>query len=527
MRKMKNTMRYFSLAVLALAAAMMVGCEKDEIVGNAVSGTYTASVKMADNGSKALDALGQKTFAEGDQIAVIYVNTSNVTVKAVSDPLAAGDIAAGSKRANFKVTLENPDNTKSITYIYPAAMANDDGTINYDALAIQDGTLASLAGLDACKYTAANWGGSTLPVDVSLANELTICKFTVKEKGSGADITSTVSRLNIKNGSDIYTVNTSSFSTIWVAMKPVSSGYIYFYAAKGKDLYSNIESNSTLDAGKLYPVNVSVKKIGGALSGLFTKNSSGSLVYFSQGNVQATYNGSAWSWAFATNQWDYIGANTANTAINGNGTVSANGIVDLFGWVGGSGNLKVAPAKYGISNSKNLNDYGTLESDNLNDWGNAIGNTEYYTLSMDDWSYLLNSRTSGSTVNGTTNARYTYATINTDGISVTGLILFPDHVTIANSEATSWGTINNVSAWGTRCTNAQWVALEAKGCVFLPAAGKRSEDSVSNVGTQGGYWSASKEQGVVCKLFFSTSYLFTNTGCARSVGNSVRLVRNL
>ena len=49
----------------------------------------------------------------------------------------------------------------------------------------------------------------------------------------------------------------------------------------------------------------------GALNGLFSV-SDGKTVCFSQGNLQATYDGSAWTWAFAENQSDYIGSTGGN-----------------------------------------------------------------------------------------------------------------------------------------------------------------------------------------------------------------------
>ena len=88
--------------------------------------------------------------------------------------------------------------------------------------------------------------------------------------------------------------------------------------------------------------NVAIKgKLPGAFSVSATKQ-----VWFSQGNLQATTSnyGASWTWFFAENQWDYIGNETANTAINGNGTVSTNGTVDLFGW-------STAATYYGIHNS--------------------------------------------------------------------------------------------------------------------------------------------------------------------------------
>lgn len=75
------------MAVMALAGMALAGCQKEEtmIVGDGVH--FSATVRMAGGGTKALDAAGHKTFAVGDQIAVVYTNTSGTTVKAVSAAL--------------------------------------------------------------------------------------------------------------------------------------------------------------------------------------------------------------------------------------------------------------------------------------------------------------------------------------------------------------------------------------------------------------------------------------------------------
>ena len=261
----------------------------------------------------------------------------------------------------------------------------------------------------------------------------------------------------------------------------------------------------------------------------FTINSDGGQVRFSQGNLQATTTnlGDKWTWGFAANQWDYIGDAAANTKINGNGTVSENGTVDLFGWVGASSSW-TGDAQYGISNSTTDSEYGTSSSDALkSDWGNTIS-SGWRTLTIAEWAYLFNTR-SGSTVNGTSNARYAYATINDGTSSVEGMILFPDGVTIADSEVT-WGTINGT---GTRCTSKQWTALEGKGCVFLPAAGYRINATVLGAygpGTSGNifyYWSSSPySSGEACDVYFDKS-LSLQSFNYRSKGLSVRLVRDV
>ena len=270
----------------------------------------------------------------------------------------------------------------------------------------------------------------------------------------------------------------------------------------------------------------------GAISGVFSVSDT-KKVYFSKGNLQATYNGTDWTWAFAENQWDYIGNAAGNTSINGNGTVSASNVtVDLFGWVGASSTWTGA-AQYGISNSTatdHTDGYGNAAREALkSDWGNTIG-TGWFTLSSDEWQYLFNTRTTGGTVFGTEQARYAQATINTDGTSVKGMILFPDGVSIASTEVTTAGSVNATSAYATKCTTAQWAALAAKGCVFLPAAGNRNQASVYSAGSGGYYWSSSPYTSnlyYAYRVIFLSGNLSLTTQTSRYLGYSVRLVQEV
>lgn len=272
-------------------------------------------------------------------------------------------------------------------------------------------------------------------------------------------------------------------------------------------------------------------------SGLFQINAGGTKVCFAPGNLQASYNGSKWKWAFAANQWEYVGEygenvnyNGANIYIEADGTVSVNGTVDLFGWVGESSTWTGA-AQYGISNINTVNSrytYGNIASEALkSDWGNTISDGyAWRTLSWAEWTYVFNTR-SGSTVNSTSNARYSFATINIDDREVNGIILFPDGITIKASDVTSWGTINDTSQ-KTECTSAQWINLATKGCVFLPAAGYRYENYLQKVGYGCYYWSSSSNTTDVHSAYavsFDSFYLNPAGSCARPYGCSVRLVR--
>ena len=277
----------------------------------------------------------------------------------------------------------------------------------------------------------------------------------------------------------------------------------------------------------------------GELTGKFTVNASGKQVCFSQGNLRATYNGSAWSWAFATNQWDYIGNGSGNISINGNGTVSENGTVDLFGWVGASSSWTDV-AMYGISKSTAYNaenGYGTGATEALkSDWGNVDGiSSGWRTPTSAEWGYIFSTRTTGGTVGETDQARYTMATIRTDvSGGVNGVIIFPDGVNFAATEFTTLGTVNDPSKYATKCTSAQWSALAIKGAVFLPAAGYRYISEVNSAGSQdysqGYYWSSSPYTSNVehaYSMYFASDNLVPQTNRDRYRGFSVRLVKDV
>ena len=547
--KMKKTMRFLSMAALALVGAVTVGCSSDDNTidtpqqpaKNVVTLTTTVSL---DGGAqtRALTSGGVKTFAEGEQIALVYQNTNNETVKAVSAALADGDITNEGKSATFTFELTDPDRLQNVTYIYPAAMAKADGTVNYDALATQNGTLATLSStLDLATHSAA-WNAGSLPA-ATLENQLAILALTLKNSTGSSTITSGLPQVTVSDGTNTYTVTptSSTFGTdvIYVAIRPTSSADISVTATTGTTNYTKSLTGKTYAAGNGYSVSWKMTEAvpEGVINGKFTIKADGTKVYFSKGNLQATYNGSSWTWAFAANQWNYIGNAAGNISINGKGTVSASNVtVDLFGWVGASSTWTGA-AGYGISNStftNSTNGYGKNASEALkSDWGVTIG-SGWRTLTSAEWTYLFNTRTSGSTVNSTSNARYTHATINTDikygsNKGVNGMILFPDGITVANSEATSWGTVNGNSAYATKCTSAQWAALAAKGCVFLPAAGYRYQASVGNVGSSGNYWSSSPSTSNVSyayRVCFESGGLNPALNNNRYYGYSVRLVRD-
>ena len=266
--------------------------------------------------------------------------------------------------------------------------------------------------------------------------------------------------------------------------------------------------------------------------GQFTINASGDKVGFAPGNLQCTiesgpdatgYNYTGTDWCFAENQWDYLGTT------DGANSFTIGKKMEFFGWVGESADYY----SYGLcsNTSENNSYYGTSNNDVLKTpWGEIpeiVTNCGpgWFTLTNEQWGYVFNTRDGGS-VGGFPSARYTEATIRTDVSGVNGIILFPDGCSIEASEFTTLGTLNAASAWETKCTAAQWTALEAKGCVFLPAAGSRLGTGVGDVGSNGVYWSSSVLSETYARnVSFRSGTVNPQDNGRRRRGFSVRLVK--
>jgi len=279
----------------------------------------------------------------------------------------------------------------------------------------------------------------------------------------------------------------------------------------------------------------------GGLNGWFTVDESGKQVMFSKGNLQATYNGSSWTWAFAEHQWDCIGNAEGNTKVSSSspfvyGYSGSSTTVDLFGWVGASSTW-TGVNKYGITSSvdrdsyNRLIGYGNKNNDNLNDWGTLpitnggnTANSGWFTLSSDEWGYLFNTRTA-STVGGTANGRYAKATVN----GVNGMILFPDSYTHPDG-LTAPASVNSSSADYTAniYDATDWGKMETAGAVFLPAAGCRLGLTFYSVALSGCYLSSTpdaSEARFMYRVDFNSSSINLQFNDARYAGYSVRLVR--
>lgn len=285
-------------------------------------------------------------------------------------------------------------------------------------------------------------------------------------------------------------------------------------------------------------------------------------VIISQGNLQ--YQASTGTWRFATNQYDYIGAQAGNTtAAADRATQSA--WIDLFGWgTSGWNNGNTYYMPYDVETDGIGSGYGygpTYESAYTysltgtyaeSDWGvhnrirnggNAIGmwrtltggnNTETDTL------FKYRSTITSNMPEGTNGgqARFIKAIVG----STKGIIIFPDnYVHPTEAEVSGRNRYYNASN-GTYHFDAfnvnlnAWQSMEAAGAVFLPATGYRINTSIYNFSANpytSYYWTASARNNAIYAQYAlaikiideSNSELSADT--RRYYGCSVRLVMDV
>ena len=279
----------------------------------------------------------------------------------------------------------------------------------------------------------------------------------------------------------------------------------------------------------------------GTINGLFTINSNGNQVYFSQGNLQYIGSASTPYWRFADNQWEYLDITT------GQNSNYENVDRDLFGWgtsgyhiAGDANNVNYQPystSKTVVNTTLNYYGYGpstNMPSPNLTgssanyDWGvyNPISNggnapNQWRTLTGNEWHYVFTSRNTSSGM------RFVKAQIvGTSQGTINGVILLPDdwsasYYPLINPDQNGVGFSSNMINVST------WInSLEAHGAVFLPAAGSRNGIFVSNAGSNGYYWSASYGNSInAYSVSFGDTSCLPQTSSNRFSGCSVRLVR--
>ena len=506
-------------AMSMTAALMMTSCSSDDVQDWPTPTTktipYTVTVSQGTRATVDED-LSTLRFAEGDKLTISGTNVSG-TLDMTS--------AAGQTSATFSGNLtytgsgEQPAEDLELTAtLVSAQQSGTELTYPTDAYcatvdeAVQKYSKLTGTGTYGAKTFALSQGTAFLNFKITFADGTT----------DGTTIPAVVKNDDTELCSANVTTTTVDGKVVAYFVLPVAGGTTLTNATIAMGSKGSWTITEATLSGKVY----NVKK------GLypFTINDSGKKVFFAPGNLQATYNGSNWTWAFAANQWEYIGNASGNTKVTATSPfISENGTVDLFGWVGASNTSWTGVNKFGITSStstNNINGYGNVAYEAMEaEWNSknlAITNGGTYawrTLTDYEWYYVLSTRK--VTVNGESKASYGYGNVN----GVNGLIILPD----CWDGSIHGGFTYGISAWRNTYTESStptWSQMEAAGCAFLPAAGRRPGTSVSDAGAQGFYWSSSAHRvdNAYYAYFYPGYFAPMNYG-PRYWGQSVRLVR--
>ena len=453
-------MKRFVLAITLLAVVLMTaGCKKDKVYTNGIPATITHY-----NGGKDakvyVDAANYSVWHNGDAVKI------NGYDETVTDPEGNNHYIAsitheqsGTHYAIFPASAASSTYSESSTPVtLPAEQTYSvDGNGNQvvDALMAAKGTkslkfynLCALLRVEVPANTYVNYiAVSTVEGDAPMCGSGSVSfssDVPVLTMGSN---TSTVVKLNVE------------------ASRADGKFYVAVPATSGKKFKVSVYYRSTEDDINHYlaktvwqstALGIAANEIGPVNMGTFENRreyvpgqysvSSTKKVMFSRGNllyVGGTYTDES-SWKFNQNQYDV-------------GQYNSTGNSNYFSqYTQAGGNPAV------LSN----NDRGTSL-----DWGTLFDNNDnrhWFTMTEDEWLYLLNSRVGAGLVAHS----YTRGTV----AGVHGMILFPDGFDFSNFPTAVGSAPTSYDAQATSYTTcsytaAQWSWLEKEGCVFLPAGG--------------------------------------------------------
>ena len=290
--KMKKTMRFLSMTALALVGAVITGCSSDDNFieqqpENSGKVTTLKTTISFDDGAttRALTSGGVKTFAVGDQVAIVFEDGKSRTWTALSNALTAGDIRNSGKTADITVDIfsqlgTTQANNGAVRLIYPANMAktfsgtsdaiNNDNTIDFTKLNAQDGTLDNLgSSIDLCTFDGNFTATGELPTSITLTNKLAVCALTLKNSDGSSTLTSGLTEVTVSDGSNTYTVAPTSGTfgedVIYVAIRPVTAALEYT-ATDGTNNYTKTATSREYAAGNFYNLGLRMAEAAPALN---------------------------------------------------------------------------------------------------------------------------------------------------------------------------------------------------------------------------------------------------------------------
>ena len=506
----KTHKSYNHAATLFIAAMMLLGftqCKKNDIAtisdGDTVFMTLDASCgggrtvfdpsvpgirwgtgsnEFINVGSSEKGYLGKLSgTGNGTNEAITFSGTINAPAGTQGEKLYFFYLGNGSHPGATSLDFSNQENSAGAHFV-----------TNY-VIAIGEGTVT-------------NSGGSTYTATADLEVKTAIAYFNISAFSTGSD-----DDYVYLSGNDIYSTATIDYregtitgnakGSINMGSTNESNKYIALIPSVSTEttlIFEGATKEGTftlprgIQANKYYSNEGEALAITGKDSYVFTVSSyPAKKVRFSPGNLQYK---TGTGWRFAEHQYDVCQTS--------NGSWNTSGWVDLFGWGTWSGTSEhwdptnTSPySNYSWeSNYDDVYFHGTLTNHTATNW---------FTLSRDQWQYLIG------------HSRHGLATITVGENAIHGMVILPDNSALAiNTDCSSWSD-NEYSE------NQWFTNMEAKGAVFLPAAGYREGANVHDYGNDYYYWSCTEEGS-------SAWYLSSNEGGIypeRYWGFGVRLVR--
>lgn len=276
---MKKTDLFRNLVAVLFLAAGAASCSNENALiddnqsqqPEAKTQIITVNFGGNEHQTRALDTDGHKTITVGEKIGVLY-NYSDIDArygfKTEADVI---NVDATGKIATISVTLTSADDNSKFAFVYPSSYYIISGgyfyflhtynTLMRDKLGTQDGTLDKLsADLDYCKAEG-TLNGTDLPDNITMENQLSICKFTLQDASNSSDITSAVTSFSVNDGTNGYIITRSAVAgPIYVAMLPVTTAAFSFTAGDGVNTYKKDIASATLQAGYIYNSTLSMTK---------------------------------------------------------------------------------------------------------------------------------------------------------------------------------------------------------------------------------------------------------------------------
>ncbi len=515
---MKKTLKSLLGLTALFGLFTFTSCQKEH-VGNGTQFRATIEGCTDQHGKTTLNGTALN-WVSGDQIAIygtagagVYSATPLTPATVAVFDNVSGETGDGPFRAFYPATLT----TDGVNITLPTTQTYVEGSIHKFPMYAEsnDNQLAfkNLCGVLKLHLTKA--GVNISSITVTAASEINGTwsvdynggdpELDYSANGTNATTLTCATPQSIAEGKDFYIyLPEGSYSGLQIEMTTDDSRYCVKTANTTISVSRSQYTLITLGESSLNFVEPLPQ---GALPGLFSINTNGDQVRFSQGNLQ--YQASTDTWRFAEHQYDRVAS--ANSNIGS----TYSGWIDLFGWGTGSNPTL---------STTTINDYQTFV-----DWGNNpisnggnAANSGWRTLSQAEWVYVFNTRENNTNL-GTANARYAKGKVN----NVWGVILFPDGYTHPTAITAPTG-INDIgnTGWNSNIyTLAQWTEMEAAGAVFLPAAGHRMGTSVS---TGLGYYWSSTSPTVFDKygVFFGNVYFNAAYPISCYQGLSVRPVQD-